>query len=400
MDENDGNDKKDNNKIKKRIKIFDTTLRDGEQSPGATMSMSEKISVAQQLERLGVDIIEAGFAASSQKDSDAIKQISAVIQNAQVCSLSRCTKSDIDAAWGAIKEAKHPRIHVFIATSDIHLEHKLKISKAEALSRIRECVSYAKTLCENIEFSAEDATRTEPTFLKSALIEAVRAGATTINIPDSVGYAQPTEYGNIINSIATCPEFKGVDISVHCHDDLGLAVANSIAGIENGATQVECTINGIGERAGNAALEEIVMILKTREDYYSSFTNISSKEILLSSKMVADSTRIFVQKNKAIVGENAFAHESGIHQHGMIANRACYEIMDATSVGAETKLVIGIHSGKHAIAEFMKKQGIPITDSLVAIAINVVKNSEKEDNVEREIIKACGNIVSIKGSDF
>ncbi|MEK6958922.1 MAG: 2-isopropylmalate synthase [archaeon] len=369
----------------RQIKIFDTTLRDGEQSPGATMSIEEKVRVARQLEKMGVDIIEAGFAASSEKDFEAIKQISRVIKNAEVCALARCTKSDIDAAWGAISEAENPRIHVFLATSNIHLEHKLKISKDEAIKKIREGVSYAKSFCNNIEFSAEDATRTQKNFLKKAFIEAVRAGATTINIPDSVGFAQPNEYGKIIRQISSCEEFAGVDISVHCHDDMGVAVANSLAGIENGATQVECTVNGIGERAGNASLEEVVMAMKTRGDYYFADTKIDIQEIIPSSRMVCKATGIEVQKNKAIVGANAFAHEAGIHQHGMIANPKCYEVVDASSLGTKTELVIGRHSGKHAIMDFMKSKGISVDERSVSAAMDAAKRAEKGDDIEMMI---------------
>ena len=378
----------------KKIKIFDTTLRDGEQSPGATMSIEEKVMVARQLEKMGVDIIEAGFPVSSQKDFEGVQKIAKEINECEVCALSRCSKSDIDSAWNAIKKAKKPRIHVFLATSDIHLNHKLNISKEEAIMRIRESVSYAKSLCSNIEFSAEDATRTEISFLKMALNEAVKSGANTINIPDSVGYAQPKEYGEIIQAISSNPVFDEVTISVHCHDDLGLAVANSLSGIKNGAGQVECTVNGIGERAGNAALEEIVMAINTRKDYYPFETKINPKEIISSSKMVSDATKIFVQKNKAVVGANAFAHEAGIHQHGMIANPLCYEIINAESMGTETKLVIGRHSGKHAIISFMEKKSIPVNDTTIANAINAVKNSEKNEDIEQAIINACSTGVS------
>jgi 2-isopropylmalate synthase len=377
---------------RKQIIIFDTTLRDGEQSPGASMSITEKVNVAKQLENLGVNVIEAGFPASSKKDSDAVKEIAKVITKAEVCALARCTKNDIDAAWEAIKDAKKPRIHVFLATSDIHLEHKLKISREEAIRRICEGVCYAKSLCPTIEFSAEDATRTEMPFLKRALTEAVYSGARTINIPDSVGYSQPEEYGNIIKEISQTPEFKGVNISVHCHDDLGVAVANSLAGINNGATQVECTINGIGERAGNASLEEVVVALKTRSDYYCADSTIITKEIIPTSKMVSEATSIFVQKNKAIVGANAFAHEAGIHQHGMIANPLCYEVIDASSLGAETKLVLGRHSGKHAIIDFLKKNNFNTTEETITRAINAVKNAEKDESVEEAIRHACKNV--------
>ena len=384
----------DNSKVKgekKCIKVFDTTLRDGEQSPGATMSVEEKVKVAKQLDKMGVDIIEAGFPASSEKDFDAIKKISRVVKNAQVCALARCVKGDIDAAWGAIKDAKNPRIHVFLATSDIHLEHKLKISKEEAIKRIREGVTYAKSFCDNIEFSAEDATRSEKTFLKRALVEAVSAGATTINIPDSVGFAQPKEYGAMIKQIAMSKEFVSVDISVHCHDDMGVAVANSLSGIENGAAQVECTMNGIGERAGNASLEEVVMALKTRPDYYFADSNVNPEEIIPSSKMVSEATGIFVQKNKAIVGANAFAHEAGIHQHGVMANPKCYEVVDAKGLGAKTELVIGRHSGKHAIENFMNMRGIKVTNRSIAAAVAAVKRAEKGIDMETAILYSLGD---------
>jgi len=378
-----------NNKKKinfRRIKIFDTTLRDGEQSPGASMTIAQKVKVAKQLEKMGVDVIEAGFPVSSEKDFEAVKQIAKEIKTSEICALARCTKKDIDVAWDSIKEAKHPRIHVFLATSKIHLTDKLKISESEAIDKIRENVSYAKNFCENIEFSAEDATRSEFDFLRRALVVAVESGATTLNIPDSVGYAQPKEYGELIKKIANDKRFAGIDISVHCHDDLGVATANSICGIENGATQVECTVNGIGERAGNAALEEIVMGLKTRVDYYNADTGIDASEIIPTSEMVADSTNIFVQKNKSIVGANAFAHESGIHQHGMISNPKCYEVINANELGAKTKLVIGIHSGKHAIIEFMKINKIPVTEKSILSAMEFVKNSPKDNFIEEKII--------------
>jgi len=375
----------------KRVKIFDTTLRDGEQSPGATMSIEEKVKVARQLEKMGVDVIEAGFAASSEKDFEAIKQISKVIKNAEVCALARCTKSDIDAAWAAVCEAKKPRIHVFLATSDIHLEHKLKISRYEATKRIREGVAYAKSFCKNIEFSAEDATRTKRPFLKKALATAVRAGATTINIPDSVGFAQPKEYAQMIRYISTSKEFDGIDISVHCHDDMGVAVANSLAGIENGATQIECTVNGIGERAGNAALEEVVMAIRTRSDYYESHTGIDVREIIPSSKIVCETTGITVQKNKAIVGANAFAHEAGIHQHGVIANPKCYEVVDAKALGAKTALIMGRHSGKHAIMDFMKSEGMKVDERSLAAAMQAAKRAEKGEDIEEIIRSTCKN---------
>ena len=380
------NDDRFNKNTKRRIKIFDTTLRDGEQSPGASMTIAQKLNVAKQLEKMGVDIIEAGFPASSEKDFESVKKIAEEMKTCEVCALARCTKGDIDSAWNAIKNAKNPRIHVFLATSSIHLNDKLKISESEAIERIKENVAYAKSMCSNIEFSAEDATRSEFDFLKKALIVAVENGATTINIPDSVGYSQPKEYGELINKIANSEKFAGIDISVHCHDDLGVATANSIFGVENGATQVECTVNGIGERAGNAALEEIVMALKTRFDYYSAYCGINASEIIPTSKMVAESTNIFVQKNKSIVGANAFSHEAGIHQHGVINNPKCYEVVNVSDLGAETKLVIGRHSGKHAVVEFLKKNKMPTTDESVLSVMDFVKNSPKSECIEEKII--------------
>lgn len=375
-------------KENKIIKIFDTTLRDGEQSPGATMSKEEKIKIAKQLEKLNVDIIEAGFPASNKKDLEAIKEISKIIQNSEICALARCTKNDIDIAWQAIKNAKKPRIHVFIATSDIHLKYKLKMSREEVIKTIKENVTYAKSYCNNIEFSCEDATRTEISFLKEAVETAIDAGATTINIPDSVGYIQPQEYANIISQIKKMPKMKKIDISVHCHDDLGLAVANSLAGVKSGATQIECTVNGIGERAGNAALEEIIMCMKTRNDHYNSTTKINISEIIKTSTMVSDATNIFVQKNKAIVGSNAFAHEAGIHQHGVISNPICYEVVNSQELGINSQLIIGRHSGKHAIQTFLKEKGLNTSEESIKTAMNIVKNLEKNENAEEIIISA------------
>jgi 2-isopropylmalate synthase len=378
------NEKMENEKII----VFDTTLRDGEQSPGATMTIEEKIIIAKQLEKMGVNVIEAGFPASNKKDFEAITKISEIITEAKVCALARCTKQDIDIAWESVKKAKQPRVHVFIATSDIHLEHKLKINRDEVIKRIKEFVAYAKQKCEDIEFSAEDATRTDKKFLKKVFETAVESGATTINIPDSVGFIQPKEYGDIIKFIASQKKFENVCISVHCHDDMGLAVANSLEAIKAGATQIECTINGIGERAGNAAMEEIVMALKTRSDYYEKQSSVRSSEIINASKMVEQITGIKVQKNKAVVGENAFAHEAGIHQHGVIANPKCYEVIDAKSLCTETKIVIGVHSGKHAVENFMKSKGIKTNETNVSRAIDAIKNAQKGDNIENIIINS------------
>jgi len=376
----------------KRIVVFDTTLRDGEQSPGASMTLEEKAEIAKRLDELGVDVIEAGFPVSNQKDFDAFKIISKEVKNAQVCALARCVKKDIDAAWEAIKEAKNPRIHVFLATSDIHLKHKLEITREEALQRINEMVSYAKSKCKNIEFSAEDASRTEKNFLREAFKTAINAGATTLNIPDTVGYAQPEEFGKIVKNITEMEEVKEnkIIISVHCHDDLGLATANSLEGIKNGAGQVECTINGIGERAGNAALEEVVVALKTRNEYYSADTGINTEKIMEISQIVSEKTRMPVQKNKAIVGANAFAHESGVHQHGVLKKSECYEVIDAKSIGAKSKLTLGKLSGKHAVKEFLKSKGIKFGNEEIEKALEAIKNAGKEENMEEVVIREVG----------
>ena len=380
-----------------RVLIFDTTLRDGEQSPGASMTLQEKVGVAKQLDELGVDIIEAGFPASNQKDFDAFKAISKEV-NAQLCGLARCLEKDIQAAYEATKEAKQPRIHVFLATSDIHLKHKLGITREEALEKIKKQVAYAKSFCENIEFSAEDASRTEINFLKKSFSTAIEAGATTLNIPDTVGYAQPKEFGALVKEISQMNEVKEnkINISVHCHDDLGLATANSLEGIQNGATQVECTINGIGERAGNAALEEVVMALKTREDYYHYHTKIITECLVPTSKLVSEKSSMIVQKNKAIVGANAFAHESGVHQHGVIMFNGNYEIMSAASVGAKSKISLGKLSGKHAVADFLKSKGIPATEETIERALDAIKNADKMDNMEELVLKAA----TAKGTFF
>ncbi len=345
--------------MEKIIKIFDTTLRDGEQSPGCSMNLKEKIEMAQQLERMNVDIIEAGFAAASPGDLHSIQEISKSIKDCTIASLARAHTDDIDKAWESLKYASHPRIHVFLATSPIHMEFKLKMTEEEVVQTIREMVAYAKSKCHDIEFSAEDATRSEVAFLARVFDTAIKAGATTINIPDTVGYTTPDEYYNFITEIIKrCPTLKTVDISVHCHNDLGLGVANSIAAIKAGATQIECTVNGIGERAGNAALEEIVMALKVRKDIINAATKIDTKQIVRSSNLLSRITGVKVQPNKAIVGDNAFAHEAGIHQHGVLNNRETYEIMTPESIGLDTnKFVLGKHSGRHAFNEKLIKLG-------------------------------------------
>ncbi|VVB75426.1 2-isopropylmalate synthase [uncultured archaeon] len=371
-----------------RVIIFDTTLRDGEQSPGASMTKEDKITVARGLDALGVDVIEAGFPVSNQKDFEVFKIISKEL-NAQLCGLARCVEKDIEVAWSAVKEAKNPRIHAFLATSDIHLKHKLGISREEALSRIKKQVAYAKSLCQNIEFSAEDASRTDPEFLKLAFRTAIESGATTLNIPDTVGYSQPKEFGRIVESIAQMKEVREnkVNISVHCHDDLGLATANSLEGILSGAAQIECTINGIGERAGNTALEEVVMALMTRKDFYKKSTGIVTEQLVPMSRLVSEKTSMIVQKNKSVVGANAFAHESGVHQHGVIMHNQNYEIMSAASVGAKSKIVLGKLSGKHAVEEFLKSKGIPATEEVVKNALEAIKGAEKNVEMEEVVLR-------------
>ena len=343
----------------KRIKIFDTTLRDGEQSPGCSMNLSEKLEMARQLDALGVDVIEAGFAIVSPEDFKSVEAISQTVHNCSVASLARCTKGDIDAAWGAVKGAKKPRIHVFIATSDIHMEYKLKMSREEVLASITKNVAYAKSLCDDIEFSAEDGSRSDWEFLAKCYTNAVAAGATVLNVPDTVGYSTPDEMYSLIRYLKENVEgVENVDISVHCHDDLGLAVANSLACIRAGATQVECTVNGIGERAGNASLEEIVMALHTRAAYYDAETGINTKQIYKSSKLLSSITGVSIAPSKSIVGANAFAHESGIHQHGVLANKLTYEILTPEAVGIQTNnIVLGKHSGKHAFESHLAEMG-------------------------------------------
>ncbi|MHB1293730.1 MAG: 2-isopropylmalate synthase [Anaerolineae bacterium] len=342
-----------------RVIIFDTTLRDGEQSPGATLHTDEKLQIARQLARLGVDVIEAGFPASSPGDLDAVRRVAREVQGPAICGLARCVRPDIDAAWEAVRDAEKPRIHTFIATSDIHLQHKLRMTREQVLEATRAMVAHARSLTENIEFSPEDAGRSDPEFLYQVLAVAIESGATTLNIPDTVGYTTPAEFGAIIRGIReNTPGIEKAIISVHCHNDLGMAVANSLAGVCEGARQVECTINGLGERAGNAALEEVVMALYTRRSFYGVDTGIDTTEIYPTSRMVSNFTGLAVQANKAIVGANAFAHEAGIHQDGILKNRLTYEIMDAKMVGlAESSLVLGKHSGRHAFADKLAQMG-------------------------------------------
>lgn len=382
------------------VRIFDTTLRDGEQSPGCSMNLAEKIEVARQLERLGVDIMEAGFAIASPGDFASVKAIANTIKNSTVASLARALPKDIDAAAEALKNAKYPRIHTFLATSDIHMQYKLKKTPEEVLETACEMVKYAKRFCSDIEFSAEDASRSNPAFLYQVFEAVIKAGATTINVPDTVGYTSPEEFAALIKGIKeNVPSIDKAIISVHCHNDLGLAVANSLAAIKAGARQVECTINGIGERAGNAALEEVVMNLNTRRDLYGIDCGIQTKEIYKSSKLLSSITGVRVQPNKAIVGENAFAHESGIHQHGMLANKETYEIMTPESIGlTENKLVLGKHSGRHAFEDKLKSKGYDLDEAALITAFEDFKvlADKKKDVTDRDIeALICRKVVQI-----
>ena len=375
----------------KRIKIFDTTLRDGEQSPGCSMNLSEKIEMAKQLEALGVDVIEAGFAIASPMDFKSVQAIASVAKECTVASLARCTKGDIDAAWNAVKEARHPRIHVFIATSDIHMEYKLRMTREQVLQSITEMVSYAKSLCPDIEFSAEDASRSEQAFLAQCYSNAVAAGATTLNVPDTVGYSTPQEMAELIRYLKEHVEgVENTDISVHCHDDLGMAVANTLACVQAGATQVECTVNGIGERAGNASLEEVVMAIHTRRDFYQAETGVNTRQIYRSSKLLSNITGVPIPPSKAIVGANAFAHESGIHQHGVIANAQTYEIMNSADVGIpRNTMVLGKHSGKHALREKLISMGYELTDEELDQVFTRFKDlADKKKNITAADIEA------------
>lgn len=367
----------------RRIVIFDTTLRDGEQSPGASMNLAEKMEVAQALVALGVDVIEAGFPIASPGDFEAVRNIAENVRGSIICGLARCRDADIDRAWEALRAAEQARIHVFLATSAIHREHKLKMDKDEivrqAVAGVRRAVGY----CSNVEFSPEDAARTEPDFLCRVVEEAIAAGATTVNIPDTVGYATPAHMGNVIRTLVSrVPNIDKAVISVHCHNDLGMAVANSLAAVEAGAGQVECTINGLGERAGNCSLEEIVMALRTRNDFYHAHTNVVTRRLVPTSRLVASITGIHVQRNKAIVGQNAFAHEAGIHQDGMLKERTTYEIMRPEDVGfATTELVLGKHSGRAALAARIKALGYSLSAEQIHTvfeAFKVLADKKKE----------------------
>ncbi|MDI6800449.1 MAG: 2-isopropylmalate synthase [Thermodesulfovibrionales bacterium] len=371
------------------IKIFDTTLRDGEQSPGASMNVDEKIQVAKQLVKLGVDIIEAGFPFASPGDFDAVKRIADEVKGATIAGLARAKEDDIKSAYEAIKGAPMKRIHTFHSTSDIHLKYQFRVSREEALKRSVEMVKFARSLVEDVEFSPMDATRTEIPYLLEVLEAVIEAGASTVNIPDTVGYITPVEFGNMIKAIRDRIGDKAV-ISVHCHNDLGLAVANSLAAIINGAGQVECTINGIGERAGNCSMEEIVMGLKTRKDFYNADTNINTKEIIRTSRLITRITGMAVQPNKAIVGANAFAHESGIHQDGLLKEKMTYEIIRPEDIGLQkTELVLGKHSGRHAFKDRLQELGYELSAEEIDTAFKKFKHlADQKKDIFNEDLEA------------
>ncbi|MGK0483912.1 MAG: 2-isopropylmalate synthase [Planctomycetota bacterium] len=369
------------------LQIFDTTLRDGEQAPGFTMRMGEKLQLARALASMGVDVIEAGFPAASPDDFRAVQTIARSIQGPIIAGLARCTDTDIDAAWDALKDAQRPRLHVFLATSAIHREHKLKLAKDEIIKRTRAGVERARSHCADVEFSPEDASRTEREFLGEVIAEAIRAGATTINVPDTVGYTTPQEFEDLFRWIsAEVPGANEITLSSHCHDDLGLAVANSLAAVRGGARQVECTLNGIGERAGNAALEEIVMAINVRPEEYGVTTAIDTKKLVAASRLLSRITGIAVPPNKAIVGKNAFAHEAGIHQHGMLEHASTYEIMTPESVGFDgERFVLGKHSGRHALRSRLETLGHTVPDEEFKAVFTAFKDLADR---KREILDA------------
>lgn len=380
----------------RQIKIFDTTLRDGEQCPGGSMNVDEKLVIAQQLERLGVDIIEAGFPISSPGDFDSVKRIAEKLTGPIVCGLARARDDDIDAAGRALENCAKRRIHVFIATSQLHMDKKLKMSKAEVIDAAVKGVQRARNYTDDVEFSPEDCSRTDMAFMCEIIEAAIAAGATTINIPDTVGYAVPQEIFERIQHVReTVSNIDKATLSIHCHNDLGLAVANSLAAMEAGCDQIECTINGIGERAGNASLEELVMAMRLRQNHYQAQTNINTQEIWSTSRLVSSLTGLEVQRNKAIVGENAFAHEAGIHQHGVIADRRTYEIISAEDVGWHgQQLVIGKHSGVHAVDQVLQARGYSMTNEQLRTVIKRVKDAaDKQKTVEEEDVIAFANEV-------
>jgi 2-isopropylmalate synthase len=375
--------------MSRKIKIFDTTLRDGEQTPGVNLNIQEKLEIARQLARLGIDVIEAGFAIASPGDFEAVRAIAQNVKSTVVASLCRTVEKDIDRAWEAVQHAENPRIHTFIATSAIHMKYKLRMSEDEVLERAMASVRHAKKYCSDVEFSAEDASRSRPEFLYRIIEQVINAGATVVNIPDTVGYATPVEFGRLIKGIMdNVGNINKAEVSVHCHNDLGLAVANTLAAMENGAVQLECTINGLGERAGNAALEELVMGINTRKDYYDIIHNVDTTQIYRASKLVSSLTGVNVQSNKAIVGSNAFAHESGIHQHGVLAERSTYEIMAPESIGLKQNIMIlGKLSGRHAFEERLKELGYNLSPEEIQKAFEKFKSlaDRKKVVLDRDI---------------
>jgi len=372
-----------------RVIIFDTTLRDGEQAPGATLNTDEKLEVARQLERLGIDVIEAGFPIASPGDFEAVRLIASELKEPIVCALAHASDEAVDRAWEAIKEAKRPRVHVFLSSSDIHLTHQLRKGQDEMLELARDMVARAKGYLEDVEFSPMDATRTSPQFIYQILEAVIEAGATTVNIPDTVGYTTPEEFSRLIRGIfENVPNIHKAVVSVHCHDDLGLAVANSLAALASGARQVECTINGIGERAGNASLEEIVMALRTRKDFFDLTTNIDTTQIYKASRLVSELTGFSIPPNKAIVGANAFRHESGIHQDGILKEPTTYEIMDARSIGLPSSaLVMGKHSGRHAFKARLEELGYTLSQEDLNRAFSLFKEiaDKKKEVTDRDL---------------
>jgi len=374
----------------KQIAIFDTTLRDGEQAPGYSMNLEEKLRLAKQLEALKVDVIEAGFAIASPGDFASVQSIASMVKEATVASLARALKKDIDAAWNAVKEAKKPRIHTFLASSDLHLEYKLKMSRDQAYEQAVKMVSYARNLAPEVQFSPEDATRTDLDFLCKIVEGVIDAGATIVNIPDTVGYTMPDEFTTIINHLMNnVPNIDKAILAVHCHNDLGMAVANTLAGLNAGALQAECTVCGIGERSGNAAVEELVMAIRTRRDLYDFDYNLKTEELYKTSRLLTNITGVAVAPNKAVVGNNAFAHESGIHQHGMMANARTYEIMTPESIGRKkTMMVLGKHSGQHAFTKRMEDLGYSLSKEMATKLFTDFKNiaDKKKEITDRDLI--------------
>ena len=386
----------------KEIIIFDTTLRDGEQAPGCSMTLGEKLKIAHALKELNVNVIEAGFAAASPGDFESVKAIASEIEGPTICSLARCNEEDIEKAHQALEVNSNRRIHVFVATSEIHLKHKLNMAKDEVLKAAYNAVKMAKEHCQNVEFSPEDASRTDHEFLTEVVNAAIEAGATTINIPDTVGYTIPFEFGELFKHLIThCNNAEDVIFSVHCHDDLGLSVANSLAALESGAQQVECTINGIGERAGNTSLEEVCMAIKTRKEYFDFYTSIDSTKLYPTSRLVSTITGMHVPRNKAIVGDNAFSHEAGIHQHGMLRHASTYEIMKPQDVGiGRSNLVLGKHSGRHAFLDRVTELGYELSDEDLGPAFKEFKKlaDRKKDifdsDIEAIVLNADGGTLN------